>query len=310
MQTWALEQAEWRDLKAVEWPDDTRNASCAKAFRELAQWISGLPDDDGLLATAASPVLYSEAEGWRAVGPDAVRLGSRFCWNGECDPRAYLDQVVRLSEQEHAQQLANSGSCEVEPDIGQDPRGSFLVNPENYVEAQNRIRTGKWAVDTELGLIFGRYGRAIGTTRSDIGTVVVGLVLPGTHTTVMVQAHRVIWEYVHGPVTDPDAWIIHINGDRSDNRIGNLRVVSAYDALKGNTYGRVTAGEAHGNAKLTEEKVRAIRAGAAAGERISHLAAAFDVSTASVRKVIRHESWAHIDAHRPTRRERITKLFH
>lgn len=37
-------------------------------------------------------------------------------------------------------------------------------------------------------------------------------------------AHRLAWKLVHG--SDPQGEIDHINGDRSDNRICNLRVVS------------------------------------------------------------------------------------
>lgn len=39
------------------------------------------------------------------------------------------------------------------------------------------------------------------------------------------SGHRLAWLYVHGEW--PKRWIDHINGDRSDNRIANLRDVSA-----------------------------------------------------------------------------------
>lgn len=43
----------------------------------------------------------------------------------------------------------------------------------------------------------------------------------------LYSAHRVIWMLVHGEMPAyPDFEIDHVNGNRSDNRIGNLRKVT------------------------------------------------------------------------------------
>ena len=41
------------------------------------------------------------------------------------------------------------------------------------------------------------------------------------------KAHRIIWKMVHG--TDPKGQIDHINGNRADNRIANLRDVTGHE---------------------------------------------------------------------------------
>jgi hypothetical protein len=47
---------------------------------------------------------------------------------------------------------------------------------------------------------------------------------------IAVRAHRVVWAMVHGKW--PEKEIDHINGNRADNRIENLRLVSAKENRK------------------------------------------------------------------------------
>ena len=49
------------------------------------------------------------------------------------------------------------------------------------------------------------------------------------------QAHRLIWKYVHGE--EPD-YIDHINGDKHDNRIENLRNVDNAENLRNRAVSR------------------------------------------------------------------------
>lgn len=46
-----------------------------------------------------------------------------------------------------------------------------------------------------------------------------------------VYAHRLIWEHVNGPIP-AGLSIDHINGDRADNRISNLRLVTHQENIR------------------------------------------------------------------------------
>lgn len=55
-------------------------------------------------------------------------------------------------------------------------------------------------------------------------------------------------------------------------------------------------GEAHGMAKLTEQKVREIRSRHAAGELQRELARAFGVSRSAIGLIVHRLKWRHVDA--------------
>jgi hypothetical protein len=68
-----LQQAQWRDMKASEYPEDHRNAACAHALADAAREIESWPEDDPRL------VKLEAYQPWDVFMPDdsATRLISR-----------------------------------------------------------------------------------------------------------------------------------------------------------------------------------------------------------------------------------------
>lgn len=116
-----------------------------------------------------------------------------------------------------------------------------------------------------------------------------------------IPAHRFSWESVHGPIPD-DMCICHDCdknypvGDRSYRRcvrpshlfLGTKKD-NTQDAL---VKGRLSIGEEHPPAKLTETDVLAIRA--RAHENQYDLASEFGVCQAQVNRIIKRQRWKHL----------------
>lgn len=109
-----------------------------------------------------------------------------------------------------------------------------------------------------------------------------------------VLIHRLVLEAFVGP-RPPGTECCHKNGNPKDNRLENLR----WDTRKANAadaaeHGTRTIGERQPQAKLSDEKVRSIRALAVCGVRQSTIAAAFGVSRSVVCRVLKREIWRHV----------------
>lgn len=152
-----------------------------------------------------------------------------------------------------------------------------------------------WKVDSAKGLIYGRGGRPIGTINSE-GYVCLrewfGSKASGSRA---LKAHRVIWESVHGPI--PAGLVInHINGVKYDNRIANLECVTvAENATHASRGGLLNcfSGQNHFRAKLTDDKVRAIRS---YGMEYSNceLGRMFGVHNSRIRDIRLGIAWKHV----------------
>jgi HNH endonuclease len=165
---------------------------------------------------------------------------------------------------------------------------------DKHARAQERIAAGDWQVNAEAGQVYGRKGKPIGSRTWGGYTFLTLGPAPGERTNQNVYAHRVIWEHVHGRIPD-GLQINHINGDKADNRLANLELVTGSENQRhAFRTGLKTqpGGEKHHRARLTAAQVQAIRARYQAGERQAALAAEYGVCRAHIGSIVRGERWA------------------
>lgn len=105
------------------------------------------------------------------------------------------------------------------------------------------------------------------------------------------SVHVAVCEAFHG-ARPAGMWAAHSNGDRLDNRAGNLRwatgVENEADKIAHDTR---AWGERHGMRKLTADDVRAIRA-SGAGSYV--LARRYPVSPSMIRRIRAGKNWTHV----------------
>lgn len=164
---------------------------------------------------------------------------------------------------------------------------------ECYDRAAEMIRSGEWWAFPLDGVIVSgkrRVGRILGRPNRR-GYVQLSVRIEGRER--LVSLHRVMWEYVHGPILDPDLVINHLDGDPANNRIDNLELVRQVDNMRhaDRVLRRQVRGERVAQAKLTASDVRAIREST---DSLTVTAKRYGIARSGVSRIRQRKLWAHV----------------
>lgn len=116
-------------------------------------------------------------------------------------------------------------------------------------------------------------------------------------------AHRMVWEAFKGPIP-PLMEINHLNGNKTDNRLCNLELLTrsanlqhSFRVLKRPAPNNPSFGVKNGASKLTEDDVRKIRSLYQTGKyRQVDIGKKFGVSQRMISLITRNEKWRHVTA--------------
>ena len=181
-----------------------------------------------------------------------------------------------------------------------------MANPnrDNHEMAMSKVASGEWHVDPSAGEVRGVKG--IPFTRLNSGGYVQIKFRDPANWRIerAVLAHRVVWESVHGPIDD-DKDVNHISGNKTDNRIYNLEVISHGDNVRHATATGLTPilrGEDDGTSKLTSTGALDVYRRAWSGEPQGRIASDYGVGCSVVSHVKHGREWGHVTMHQPATR--------
>lgn len=114
----------------------------------------------------------------------------------------------------------------------------------------------------------------------------------------MIGSHRFSYSLVHGEIPD-DLLVLHHCDNRSCVRPDHLFAGTQGDnmrdmASKGRARGKVSRGEQHPNARLTDDLVRIIRSRVRSGETRANVARSLGYSPSAIGLVASGKAWAHV----------------
>lgn len=175
------------------------------------------------------------------------------------------------------------------------------VNTAKYAAAQQAIADGYWSVLPERGELIGMRGHPV-RCLSGVGYVAAAVPKRYRIRGGPVLVHRVIWEYLHGPIP-AGLEINHINGVKTDNRISNLEPVTPREnmrhAVETGLHGIV--GQENSQAALTDSQVREIYRLAWSGMGMHQVAQQYGVSVRRARNIKAGRTWSQVTGHQSAR---------
>lgn len=160
----------------------------------------------------------------------------------------------------------------------------YEISTMGRVRSVARHARGRWGSMRRLA------GRDLSLATANNGYLFFGLCENGKQTPCYV--HRAVLQTFIGPA-QVDQEACHINGDRQDNRLENLRWdTRSNNAMDKLAHGTMRLGESHGMSKLTADVVRSIRQDSRSSVE---LAEELGVNHSTVQRIRRRETWRHVE---------------
>lgn len=170
-------------------------------------------------------------------------------------------------------------------------RGSVDHQGVNVTEFRASLSYPRFKVGDD-GTIVGPSGRVLKAFVGNKGYRCI-TAYTGSRTWKQLRVHFLVCEAFHGERPD-GAQVAHCNGDRLDNRASNLRWSTSWqNEADKRSHGTAHIGEAHPRARLTEAKVREIRARWRPG-MLATLASEYGVGQSTIWNVITRNTWGNV----------------